>query len=71
MPKLKTRKTLIKRVRITSTGKVIRKQTNIGHLKTKWDSSRSSRKHGIVAQSNKGHKKLFRKLLAKAGKGIK
>lgn len=71
MPKLKTKKTLTKRIKITRNGKIVRKHTRTGHLKSKWDSSTSSRKRHTTIQANKGHIKKFKKLLAKAGKTIK
>jgi ribosomal protein L35 len=71
MPKLKTKKTLLKRVRITSRGKIVKKHTQIGHLKSKWDSSKHSRNSRRGIQLNKGHRKLFKKLLAKAGNRIR
>ena len=70
MPKLKTKKTLLKRIKITHSGKLLKKQSRTGHLKVKWDSSRKSRKRKTLLQKNKGHKKMFRKLLARASKGI-
>jgi ribosomal protein L35 len=71
MPKLKTKKTLMKRIRITKGGKVLKKQSSIGHLKRKWDASKHARKKNRLIQLNKGHIRIFRQLLAKAGKGIK
>lgn len=71
MPKLKTKKTLLKRVKVTKTGKIKKKQSNVGHLKAKWSCNRSMRKKRPQIQKNRGHIKLFRRLLGKAGKGIK
>ena len=71
MPKLKTKKTLMKRVRITKRGKIAKKHTQIGHLKAKWDSSRHSRNSRRGIQISKGQRKIFKKLLAKAGARIK
>ncbi len=51
MKKLKTKKTLAKRIRVTKTGKVMRKQIGIGHLKIKMDSSRKHRKQGLLETS--------------------
>jgi ribosomal protein L35 len=69
--KLKTRKTLMKRIRITKNGKLVRRKTQIGHLKVKWDSSRTSRKNRTSVQEDRGHKRVFKKLLAGAGRRIK
>jgi large subunit ribosomal protein L35 len=71
MPKLKTKKTLAKRVKITKNGKILRGQVRTGHLKRKWSASKKSRKTNRETQNNTGHKRLFRRLLGKAGKAIK
>ncbi len=71
MPKLKTKKTLIKRIKISKSGKIIKKQTSMGHLKERRDASRKGRKAQTLTQENKGHIKIFKKLLAKAGRLIK
>ncbi len=68
MGKLKTKKTLSKRVRVTKNGLVVRKQTNQGHLKEKRDASRKGRKKKTVIQQNKGHIRVLKRLLAKASK---
>jgi len=44
MPKLKTRKTLKKRVKITKTGKLITNKTGMRHLKRKWSTNKRFRK---------------------------
>jgi ribosomal protein L35 len=71
MPKLKTKKTLAKRIKITSKGKILKKQTRTGHLKSKWDASKKGRKSKRLVQHNKGHIKVIKKLMAKAGRKIK
>jgi ribosomal protein L35 len=71
MPKLKTKKTLVKRVKITKAGKILKKQNRMGHLKSKLSSSRKTRKKGLAAQPNKGHINVLRKMLGKLSKGIK
>ncbi len=68
---MKTRKTLIKRIKITKNGKIVKKQNSTGHLKAKWDASRKTRKRTRLIQLNKGHRRLFKKMLGKAGKKIK
>jgi ribosomal protein L35 len=70
MPKLKTKKTLKKRIRVTKKGKIIKKQTRIGHLKRKWSTNHKFRKKKRESQDNIGHKKVIKKLLGKLGKGI-
>lgn len=71
MPKLKTKKTAIKRVKITKTGKILRKQVRTGHLKRKWSTNKRHRKTSRSDVSNRGHKKIFKKLLKGHGKRIK
>ncbi len=71
MPKIKSKKTLLKRIKVTKTGKLLKKNVSIGHLKRKWNSSKRSRKLGLVEQLNRGHIKVFKKLLVKRSKGIK
>lgn len=62
MPKLKTKKTLKRRIKISKNGSIMYKQTRTGHLKRKMDSSRSSRKSGRVTLQNKAMAKTLRKL---------
>jgi ribosomal protein L35 len=71
MPKLKTKKTAIKRIKVTKSGKLIRKQVRTGHLKRKWTTNKRHRKTGLKTVPNAGHKKIFKKLLNKYGKAIK
>ena len=70
MPKLKTKKTLKKRVRITKTGKILKGAISAGHLKVKWTANKKYRKKKPSMQKNKGHIKMFKRLLAKSGKNI-
>lgn len=69
MPKLKTRKTLLKRVKITKNGKFMRKVVGMAHLKEKVSADRKAVKRKPREQVNKGHIKRFRKLLAKHSRG--
>jgi len=71
MPKIKTKKTLLKRIRITKKGKIMRMSAQNGHLKVKSDASRKSRKSKQNQMTNTGSVKTIKKLLAKYGKGIK
>ena len=71
MPKMKTRKTLLKRIKITKNGKVLRKSSRIGHLKIKSDASTKSRKKNLRQQTGAGQIKVLTKLLSRRGKGIK
>lgn len=63
MSKLKTKKTLRKRVKITKTGKIVKKQVRTGHLKRKWSASKKSRKTRLENQENSGHRKIIKNLL--------
>ena len=67
--KLKTRKTLLKRVKITKSGKLMKKLVGMGHLKVKASVDRKARKQMLTQQMNSGHKKMFKKLLAKNVRG--
>ncbi len=41
----------------------------MGHLKEKKSGPNKTRNSSMVAQENKGHKKMFKKMLNKHGKG--
>ncbi len=71
MGKLKTKKTLLKRIKITKSGKIMKKRVNTGHLKSKWSAARRFRKVKEAQQENKGHTQKFKKMLGKLGKGVK
>jgi len=63
MPKLKTKKTLTKRIKLTKKGKMLRKQIDTGHLKRKWSTNKKHRKNKSKLIGNKGHQKKFKKML--------
>ena len=63
MPKIKTKKTLTKRIKITKNGKLVRKQIGTGHLKVKWDASKRHRKAKRLTIQNKGNIKKLKGLL--------
>ena len=65
MPKVKSKQTLKKRIKITKTGKIMKKQTDTGHLKVKWSANKKTRKNKDQEQTNKGHIKKFNKMLGK------
>lgn len=71
MPKLKTKKTAQKRVKISKTGKLLRKQVRTGHLKRKWSTNKRHRKTSGEEVKNTGHIKVFKQLLKKSAKKIK
>ena len=63
MKKGKTLKTLQKRIKLSKNGKVMKKDVNTGHLKVKWSANKKFRKKGYSSQPNKGHTRIFKKLL--------
>ena len=68
---MKTRKTAAKRVKISKTGKIMRKRVRTSHLKSKWTTKRRQRKAGETQIKNIGHKRVFQQLLNKRLKGNK
>ena len=71
MPKVKTKKTASKRMKITKTGKIMTKQVRTGHLKRKWSTNKRFRKNAGAQVLNIGHRKIFKSLLRKLGKNSK
>jgi ribosomal protein L35 len=69
--KIKTKKTLLRRVKVTKGGKIVKKSIGMGHLKVKKSVTNKQRNSSVSEQENKGHRRIFRKLLNKHGKGIK
>ena len=64
MPKIKTRKSITKRIRVTKSGKVLRTQAFRRHLNAKKSSKRKRRLSGVT-QSKKTFSKKIRKVLGK------
>lgn len=64
MTKQKTRKSLVKRFRITKNGKVMRTQGSKRHLNAKKSSKRKRRLTGMI-ETDKVHAKKIRKVLGK------
>lgn len=65
MPKQKTRKSIQKRFKITSTGKLLKRhQLGAGHLKRKKSKSALQR-HGKTTTVFKGDAKAYRRALGK------
>lgn len=63
MPKQKTKKSVFKRVKITGTGKILRKhQLGSGHLKRK-KSKAALKRHKKTSQFFKGEAKKLRKII--------
>lgn len=65
MPKKKTKKTLTRRVKLTKTGKLMKKKLRTSHLKSKWNANRKHRKGRKNAVPNKKMQKKLKSLLAK------
>lgn len=62
MPKMKTRKSALKRFKITKTGKIMRRRSFTGHLKVKKSSKRiRNLKHAVVLEGH--YAKRLRKAL--------
>lgn len=59
--KQKTRKSLVKRFKITKTGKVLRRQAFKGHLNTKKSAKRKRRLGRIVQVKGKYAKKIIKR----------
>ena len=63
MPKQKTKKSLLKRVKITSTGKILRRhQLGGGHLKRKKSKSaliRQKKMYGVAKAENKKYRAML------------
>ena len=70
MPQMKTKRTLLKRVKITKSGKIRKKSVDASHLRRKWSTNKRHRKNKTGLVTNKGHRKMFKKLLGKHGKRI-
>lgn len=62
MPKLKPHKGLLKRVKVTATGKIVRHKANKGHLMTS-KAGKRRRRLGRVAQIHGTNRKVIRRLL--------
>jgi len=65
MPKVKTKKILTKRIRVTKKGKVLRRQSFGRHLNVK-KSSKRKRRLGRVVETKKVHARKIRKVLGKS-----
>ena len=62
MPKTKTRKSVSKRIKITSTGKFLKRSIENSHLKRKEDSSSKGRK-ARYTEISKGFAKRMKKMM--------
>ncbi len=65
MPKLKTKRILSKKVKVTATGKIMRShQLRSGHLRT-GKSKQALRRHRVPVEISKTLEKTYRRLLGK------
>ncbi len=62
MPKIKTNKSILSRLKISSKGKLIRRATGQSHFNTKDSGNKGRSKHGN-ASIKKSDKKSFKKYL--------
>jgi large subunit ribosomal protein L35 len=62
MPKQKTHKGLAKRVKITGTGKVMRRKSNVGHLLSGRSAQRRRRLHRGVSMVKADTRKALQRL---------
>ncbi len=70
MPKLKTRRTLLKRVKLTKTGKVIKRKVGLKHLKIKAGANQKLRANSLTRLGSKKMIKNFKLMLGKHGKNL-
>lgn len=70
MPKIKPKKTLLKRIKITKSGKILKKQNRTGHLKRKWSTNQRLRKVQLEEIQSSGYIKKVKNMIAKNSKGI-
>lgn len=64
MPKQKTKKIIVKRFKITKSGKVQRRRSHNRHLRTKKSAKRKARLNKVVTTKNT-HAKKIRKIMGK------
>ncbi len=69
--KIKTRKTLMKRIKVTKSGKILKKQNRTGHLKRKWTANKKHRKNRMNEVESVGYMKKIKQLLGSNGKQVK
>jgi large subunit ribosomal protein L35 len=62
MPKLKTRKSIIKRFKVTKSGKILRRPTGLDHYRAK-KSGKKIRQSRKMIQLSKAEEKKIKKLL--------
>lgn len=70
MPKMKTHKATAKRIRVTKTGKLIRKMSGASHIMAK-KSSRRKRRLNVTVELNIHDYKRTLQLIAPAGRSLR
>lgn len=70
MPKMKTHKATAKRVRVTKTGKLIRKMSGASHIMAKKTSRRKRRLNCTAELSGADYKRTIQ-LIAPAGRSVR
>lgn len=70
MPKLKTRKTLLRRIKISRNGKITKRKVGLKHLKVNKGVSQKQRSNTASAFTNKKIIGRFKKMLGKYGKKL-
>jgi ribosomal protein L35 len=70
MPKLKTRKTLLRRIKISRNGKVTKRKIGLKHLKVNKNVGQKQRNNSSSAFINKKIIGRFKKMLGKYGKNL-
>jgi ribosomal protein L35 len=70
MPKLKTRKTLLRRIKISRNGKVTKRKIGLKHLKVNKGVNQKQRNNSTGAFINKKIIGRFKKMLGKYGKNL-
>jgi ribosomal protein L35 len=70
MPKLKTRKTLLRRIKISHNGKITKRKVGLKHLKVGLMTNRLQRSNASSEFKNKKIKARFKKMLGKYGKKL-
>ena len=70
MPKLKTRKTLVRRIKISKNGKITKRKVGLKHLKVNKDVGQKQRNNATSALTNKKIIGRFKKMLGKYGKRL-
>ena len=70
MPKMKTHKATAKRVRITKTGKILRKMSGASHILSK-KSSRRKRRLNVTVELARADRKRTLRLVSPAGRSLR